>query len=592
MKTNLTRKTGAIFCTLLLLLINFTLQSQVIEAAPVHLRAWAKTPEMSPHPVPSVVNDSIGYFLHNNHFRTVVERDNNTGRGVLWYDTSEIRSRIEKEVMAPFKLPDFVYFDPLECFQKPDKGFITKNKRSRKELGRYRRLTDRYNRQTHQVPIPYALRFYLDTSRITSVPGQTHLYLEAEADLLPEPFLKPFYFRKYQVSNAEYREFVNYVKDSIARTILFEAGMSQYGRIEKRTDADGNEIRMLLLDYAPKISWNMEEIDSILEVMYLPEEERYYRRKEINSKILVYRSQTLSTPDNTLAIYPDTSAWIRDFPVASMEPFTRNYFWHYVYDNYPVVGVNYWQALAYLDWKTRMVQQELDRRGIRLKVVCDLPTEAEWDMVATAGSVDGKPELYPRHYQELADQSWITSLQLSDDRIERIDSTDRTLWEIHHRPNLLTEALEGPSRTRTFRNADEFYYTHQTGIADKTGKKGNRKSPIFLPDPNDIYGMGSNASEWLKDTYNEQWLPVFTLRQEMLSSFTDPEMVLLAQLEQYYNGLNDTNGHLVRGANWFDRRYFSLYGKNITGMQAKRFVAPDKTHSTLGFRYVMRFEEY
>ena len=104
--------------------------------------------------------------------------------------------------------------------------------------------------------------------------------------------------------------------------------------------------------------------------------------------------------------------------------------------------------------------------------------------------------------------------------------------------------------------------------------------------------MGSNASEWLKDSYQEQWLPVFIKRQEMLSNFTDPEMVLLSQIELYYNNMNDSDGRLVRGANWHDRRYFSLYGKNISGMQAKKFISPSRAFSTLGFRYVVRFEAY
>jgi formylglycine-generating enzyme required for sulfatase activity len=590
MKTNLDL-TCAVLLSVLWLLVSLPLQTQVFqESSPVQLRA-----KISRYPAKSVVNDNLTEFHHNNHFRTAVSKYSPVTKSI-WYDTAVISSILKEEVQTPLKMPDFVYFDPLEYFQHPEKEYLTKTRRPIREVMCFHRI--RYVRSfkpqivKHSIPapIPYALRFYLDTAHITAVPGQTRLYLSDEANLLPEPFLKPFYFRKYLVSNAEYREFVNYVKDSIARTILFEAGLKQYGRMVTHLDAQGKETQMLLLDYAPPIYWNDEKTDTLLAVMYVPEHERYYQRKQINSAILKYESPTYYQPLSPLNIYPDTSVWMRDFPESFMEPWTKNYFWHPAYDHYPVVGVSYWQALAYLDWKTRQLQQDLDRKGMGIRVVCDLPTEAEWEMVATADHVDRKPALYPLHYDELADQSWMTSLQLTFDWVEQIDSTDQTLWLIHQRPNLLNKAFEGPSRTSVWRSLDESVVTHPTGQYAKKRVWKKSRSPLYPPDPNGIFHMGSNVSEWLKDTYAEQWLPVFTRRQEMLSSFTDPEMVLLAQLEQYYNTLNDTNGRLVRGANWHDRRYFSLYGKNISGMQAKRFVSPDKAHPTLGFRYVMRFE--
>jgi hypothetical protein len=104
-------------------------------------------------------------------------------------------------------------------------------------------------------------------------------------------------------------------------------------------------------------------------------------------------------------------------------------------------------------------------------VVCDLPTEAEWEMVATADHVDSKPELYPRHYHELADQSWITNLQLTQDKIVQIDSTDKTLWQVHHRSNQLTEALEGSGRTRVRRQLDDLIFAKIIWIKDYQSEK-------------------------------------------------------------------------------------------------------------------------
>jgi hypothetical protein len=44
---------------------------------------------------------------------------------------------------------------------------------------------------------------------------------------------------------------------------------------------------------------------------------------------------------------------------------------------------------------------------------------------------------------------------------------------------------------------------------------------------------------------------------------------------------------LVRGANWYDERYAYKLGKNVAGTNAKVFLDPNKSHCTLGFRYVI-----
>jgi hypothetical protein len=47
-------------------------------------------------------------------------------------------------------------------------------------------------------------------------------------------------------------------------------------------------------------------------------------------------------------VYPDTLAWIHDFTYSFNDPITNMYFWHPSYDEYPVVGVNWKQARAFV----------------------------------------------------------------------------------------------------------------------------------------------------------------------------------------------------------------------------------------------------
>lgn len=58
-------------------------------------------------------------------------------------------------------------------------------------------------------------------------------------------------------------------------------------------------------------------------------------------------------------VLPDTTCWTTDFMFSYNEPLANLYFWHPAYDNYPVVGVSYYQALAYCQWKTDRLNEQI-----------------------------------------------------------------------------------------------------------------------------------------------------------------------------------------------------------------------------------------
>jgi formylglycine-generating enzyme len=130
-----------------------------------------------------------------------------------------------------------------------------------------------------------------------------------------------------------------------------------------------------LINWDMEIKWDgygTDDDENPLDQMFLPEHERYYRRKQIDSRKLNFeyywidyraaaalenrpqgmRDRSVFIKKDVINVYPDTLAWVSDFTYAFNEPWTRNYFWHPAYDHYPVVGVNWKQARAFTIWRT------------------------------------------------------------------------------------------------------------------------------------------------------------------------------------------------------------------------------------------------
>jgi len=212
-----------------------------------------------------------------------------------------------------------------------------------------------------------------------------------------------FYMDETEITNNQYREFVYWVRDSIARSWLYLAG-HQEGRDEFGFDEDefGNPIDPPTLNWRPRIRWNDQEVMEILEYLYIPEQERFFRRREINTDTLQYifqridwraaaqlsnrnasRAQFVKT--DTVAVYPDTLVWIRDFTYTYNEPMATSYFWHPTYDHYPVVGVNWKQARAFTVWRTNLLNSYLASRNRPFAMDFLLPSEAEWEYAARGG---------------------------------------------------------------------------------------------------------------------------------------------------------------------------------------------------------------
>ncbi|HSV77435.1 MAG TPA: SUMF1/EgtB/PvdO family nonheme iron enzyme [Bacteroidales bacterium] len=207
-----------------------------------------------------------------------------------------------------------------------------------------------------------------------------------------------FYMDETEITNNQYRQFVFWVRDSIARTML--AALDPEFLIEE--DQFGNLLDPPLINWRQEIRWNEPEVRETLAELYLPEQERFFRRREVDSRQLIYRYQIIDlaraarrtereTPRSELVIehatpvYPDTLAWIHDFTYSYNEPMTQHYFWHPTFDHYPVVGVNWMQARAFNVWRTQVLNSYLAGRERPFALEFSLPSEAQWEYAARGG---------------------------------------------------------------------------------------------------------------------------------------------------------------------------------------------------------------
>jgi gliding motility-associated lipoprotein GldK len=192
-----------------------------------------------------------------------------------------------------------------------------------------------------------------------------------------------FFMDDTEITNNEYRQFVNWVRDSIAHTTL--------GNF-KQDDA-GNEV----IDWDIELDYDLSSEE--LSDMYYQGDMAFEGRKEIDYGSMKYKyqwidwqkaahdkkaSRTSIIRKDEVKIFPDTLCWIRDFTWSYNEPHSRNYFWHPAFDDYPVVGVTWKQANAFCHWRTKLWNMYRSESEPNTEVF-RLPSESEWEYAARGG---------------------------------------------------------------------------------------------------------------------------------------------------------------------------------------------------------------
>ncbi|QFZ54958.1 gliding motility lipoprotein GldK [Oceanihabitans sp. IOP_32] len=243
--------------------------------------------------------------------------------------------------------------------------------------------------------------------------------------------VRALYMDATEITNSEYRQFVNWVRDSILRLELAkmaddygltpqDGGIGEYAFKDADTTNMSVYEKYMFENYTGlgdtgyegrKINRDIDLIfdtdkypdefyAEVMDTMYLPLEESYNGQRTWDVKKFNFqysymdiqeaaRNRGVKRKDAIIKeevnVYPDTTVWIRDFAYSYNEPMHNDYFWHDAYSDYPVVGVTWKQAKAFCEWRT--INKNTYQKSKKAAHVnrFRLPNEAEWEYAARGG---------------------------------------------------------------------------------------------------------------------------------------------------------------------------------------------------------------
>lgn len=283
---------------------------------------------------------------------------------------------------------------------------------------------------------PYGMVFIRKGSFLMGPNSQSAVFSQDDNNIMAT--VHAFWMDESEITNNEYRQFVNWVRDSIAYRYLIEE-MGEDSEYALQSEYEVDEDVMPRINWKSKIPWEDRFVpdDPTAEAlspmfyaegrgalrttklhydyswMNIDEVKKNANRFDIttgtypegatvrvdtfwveNGAIL---SKTIERPlrepkdavtNTIISVYPDTMVWSRDFQFSYNDPLLHGYFWMPGYAEYPVVGVTWEQANAFCHWRTSFLK---DVGGLMTNAY-RLPTEAEWEYAARGGR---KMAMYP-----------------------------------------------------------------------------------------------------------------------------------------------------------------------------------------------------
>lgn len=467
-----------------------------------------------------------------------------------------------------------------------------------------------------------SLRYYLDPSELIYVDWKmgtdTSNYLRLESfaktsqslrdkkyQNVVQTYFNPFFISKYEVTNWEYRQFVNYVQDSIFREAIYASNSLTneqavlFLSIPKGTVYDvknrtqNRELFPYNYDFDYRKEIKDEVIIPILSQFYLRPNPRYYISRQLDTKYLNYRysatSHDLQTQETdsgfmieqNINIFPDTLCWIKlDAYYPSLDPKSNMYFWHPAYDNYPVVGINWFQAKAYLHWKQKKLERELPEIAALFEY--DLPNTVEYEWAISNATNGNRQDV-------IQDQQLVTDLIINKRSIyhqsisyKQYDATT----EKFYLPYDVNNTKEHKKRLAGFSKNRK--RVEKSGHFEDDSKTRMRAQLNYLN--NGIEFLSNNVSEWMNENYQTQYEALMEAYINYNCYANPAYCESQRSIDQNLIRTNDQNGKLIIGSNWYDERYGIIYGVNYDGLYAKTFQSADSGFATVGFRCVLRLK--
>jgi gliding motility-associated lipoprotein GldK len=379
--------------------------------------------------------------------------------------------------------------------------------------------------------------------------------------------VRPYYMDETEVTNSEYKSFVEWVRDSVVRTRLgyqqefvamgatpdpngagLSGGINDYAFKDTVTTTNAYEKYMYEnyyslgegidsikpLNWDNDIIWKKEDYPDVdyVEVMdslYIKRDDAVDGIRTFNPKFLNYRYSWFDADgaarkggnrkdfliNESLNVYPDTTVWVKDFNYSYNDPMHQDYFHHQSYGDYPVVGVTWGQANAFCNWRTKKKNDYLRRKKNSTSVPSfRLPTEAEWEYAARGGL-------------EFATYPWGTGSTTSD----------RGCFLANFKPVRGNYAVDGALYTM--------------------------EAKSFNANDYGLYNMAGNVSEWTNTAYNSS--------SYYMASTMNPNV------EDRKN-----KRKIIRGGSWKDVAYFLEVG-------SRDYEYSDTARSYIGFRTVQNY---
>lgn len=384
------------------------------------------------------------------------------------------------------------------------------------------------------------------------IPGGTFLMGQTDQDVTfaqiaqnKQVTVSPFFMDETEITNSEYKQFVNWVRDSIAITDYVRDD-KYYLKPKNATATPANGKKYINWKMASQV-WgggkgkkaaNSADANK-LQGMYYQGDDRVFDRNELDVRLLKYNYSIMVLRDasnnrldrtkkrsdfilrDTVPVYPDTLVWLNDFAYAANEPMVEGYFSHPAYRNYPVVGVTWRQARAFTVWRSRFNDSYKDSRRLPHRQPYMLPTEAEFEYAARGGRIGN-------------DYPWGGPY-------------------IRNSKGCLLANFK-PGRGN---------YSDDGGIYTVNARS-------YFPNDYGLYNMAGNVSEWTASAYDES---ASTFVHDMSPTFnyeakaSDPEVL---------------KRKVVRGGSWKDIGYFLQNS-------SRQFEYQDSAKSYVGFRCVTQF---